>query len=74
MDISHIPKMISNRKFLMFSSGKQTQMAKWKTLGVFVKLMSLVSVQEPSSLVLPQVRSSATRTWATEAAVQRTVF
>ena len=27
--------------------------------------------EEPSSLVLPQVRSSATRTWATEAAVQR---
>ena len=24
--------------------------------------------------MLPQVRSSATRTWATEAAVQRTVF
>ena len=28
--------------------------------------------EEPSSLVLPQVRASPTRTWATEAAVQRT--
>ena len=31
MDVSHIPNMISNRKFLMFSSGKQTQMEDFRS-------------------------------------------